>query len=522
MIKSKLFAALLAGLFVFAVGPAQSAPKAAQQKAAPKPAAAQPQPAPPPKVEPASADDTARFLAGLPLSSGSPLAALADRNWEQHVRSMDQAFASVEARQISKIRAWSWANLKSPQPNLYYLFSGPDFLYADAFFPDASTVVMVGLEPPGEVPNLQSIPRGYVPGVLGAVENSMRTLLQVTFFITNNMSHDLQVSALRGTLPVIYTFMARTGKHLRETTLVSLDDKGEEVPFSAKLPVRGAKITYTSRDDKVRTLYYFSANLANDGLKTNGLLKFLDKLGTGDAIVKSASYLLHGEEFAMARNFLLAKSVTLLQDDTGVPLQYFDTKKWDLLPYGHYVPPIPVFRYAYQQKMHDLFTKQKPGDINFAYGYHGTVEASNILVAVNRDNMDAVKKAAEEKAKAAAEKAAAEKAAAEKKAAEQPPAAPAKAEEKAQQQPTEQATKKTDKAVEKPSTVPAADKPAANAPEKPGTPAPTNAAAPSSDKPAETKTETRPADEKPAAPAEKQSDKPADKPADKSAEKPPQ
>jgi len=515
MTKFKLFAALLAGLFVFAVGPAQSAPKeTAQHKAAPKPAAAQPQPAPPPKVEPASADDTARFLAGLPLSADSPLAALADGNWQQHVRSMDQAFASVEARQISKIRAWSWANLKSPQPNLYYLFSGPDFLYADAFFPDASTVVMVGLEPPGEVPNLQSIPRGYVPGVLGAVENSMRTLLQVTFFITNNMSHDLQVSALRGTLPVIYTFMARTGKHLRETTLVSLDDKGEEVPFSAKLPVRGAKITYTGRDDKVRTLYYFSANLANDGLKTNGLLKFLDKLGTGDAIVKSASYLLHGDEFSIARNFLLAKSVTLLQDDTGVPLHYFDTNKWDLLPYGHYVPPIPVFRYAYQQKMHDLFTKQKPGEINFAYGYHGTVEASNILVAVNRDNMDAVKKAAEEKAKAAAEKAAAEKAAAEKAAAEKAAAEKAAA-EKAQQQPTEQATKKTDKAGEKPteqSAAPPADKPAANAPEKPSAPAPTNAAAPSSDKPAETKTETRPADEKPAAPAEKQSDKPAEKP----------
>lgn len=35
-----------------------------------------------------------------------------------------------------------------------YMFSGPDFLYATSFFPNASTYVLAGLEPVGEIPDL--------------------------------------------------------------------------------------------------------------------------------------------------------------------------------------------------------------------------------------------------------------------------------------------------------------------------------------------------------------------------------
>jgi hypothetical protein len=505
MTKLKLFAALLAGLLFVVGGPAQIAPahaqhapanvkvaKAKHERAAPPAKPAEKTPEKP--VAPASADDTARFLAGMSLPDNSPLAPLADRNWQQHVRSMDQAFASVDQRQLSKARAWSAVNLPSPQPTLYYLFSGPDFLYADSFFPKASTVVMVGLEPPGEVPNLLALPPRYVYGALGAIQNSMRTLLQVTFFITNNMSHDLYVSELRGTLPVLYVFMARSGKHLRETTLVSLDDEGKEIPYNAKSPVRGAKITYTAGDDgKVRTLYYFSANLANDGLKKSGLVKFMDKLGNGDSMIKSASYLLHGSEFSMARDFLLAHSATLLEDDTGIPLRYFDEKKWDLKPFGRYLPPIPVFRYAYQQKMTELFAKKKAPAIDFGYGYHWTKDASNILVAVNNDVMGEIKAKAEAEKKAAEEKAAAEKAAAEKAAAEKAAAEKAAAEKAAADKAAADKAAAEKAAAEKAAAEKAAaDKAAADkaAADKPAAPAATTAAPPTdqakpADKPAE-------------------------------------
>ena len=90
----------------------------------------------PARAQTASADDTARFLAGMPPSSASPLAPLTqDRAWQQHARYFNSAFGNVDKKQFAKIRAWSSAKLTAPSPVLFYMFSGPDFLYANAFFP---------------------------------------------------------------------------------------------------------------------------------------------------------------------------------------------------------------------------------------------------------------------------------------------------------------------------------------------------------------------------------------------------
>jgi hypothetical protein len=93
----------------------------------------------------ASADDTARFLAGMPLSANSPLAQLAsDPSAKQHAAYFDTAFGNLEKNQIARIRDWTIANLTTPQPNIFYMFGGPDFLYANAFFPSATTYVLRG------------------------------------------------------------------------------------------------------------------------------------------------------------------------------------------------------------------------------------------------------------------------------------------------------------------------------------------------------------------------------------------
>src|SRR5215472_514050 len=106
-------------------------------------------------AETATADDTARFLAGLEPSTSSPLMALTrDPSWQHHAKFLDSAFAQLEARQLSKVRTWADTNLAAPKPTMFYMFSGPDFLYADAFYGRASTYVMAALEPPGTMPDL--------------------------------------------------------------------------------------------------------------------------------------------------------------------------------------------------------------------------------------------------------------------------------------------------------------------------------------------------------------------------------
>jgi hypothetical protein len=52
--------------------------------------------------EPITADDTARFLAGLPVSSKSPLAPFtSDPVWLWHARNLNSAFAREESAQLA-------------------------------------------------------------------------------------------------------------------------------------------------------------------------------------------------------------------------------------------------------------------------------------------------------------------------------------------------------------------------------------------------------------------------------------
>jgi hypothetical protein len=375
MTSMRLVVALLTGLVAF-TAPAQSAPS---RKAAAPSAPAQSIPA-------ANPDDTAKFLAGLPVAAGSPLEPLTQTPvWKAHAQSFGSAFDSFEKRQSSKIRAWSKEQLKSPKSTLLYMFSGPDFLYADAFFPEATTYVLAGLEPVGQIPDVSAAPPGAIPSELGRLRVSLRTVLSISFFITEHMKGDLRGGRFTGTLPVIYVFLARTGHTIKDVSLVYLDPATGEVKTDdagrAKSGSQGVKFAVTDKGGRAKTVYYFSTNLANDGAKKNGLLEFATKLGDADAFVKSASYLMHGGGFTVVRDFLLDRASTIVQDDTGVPLTYFDQSKWTLEPYGNYVPPISIFSQRYQPKMRELFVKAKAPKIDFGIGYRHRPNETGLLVA---------------------------------------------------------------------------------------------------------------------------------------------
>lgn len=330
--------------------------------------------------------DTARFLAGMPPSVGSPLEALTkSAHWRSHAKAMDKAFAAVEKSTLTRVRAWSRDNVKSPQPTLLYMFGGPDFLFANAFYPDASTYLLVGLEPSGDIPDLMKMQRrGEVPG-LGNLQNSMRTLLAVSFFITKEMQETLGGSNLRGTIPILYVFLARSGMEVRDASLVMIDDDGEVKPDDkkTKTSARGVRISFAGLDGRVRTLYYFTTDLGNGGVRRGGFLKFAGKLGPADAFHKSASYLMHSENFSQIRAFVLTQASTIVQDDSGIPLRYFDRKAWDLYPFGKYHEPLEIFPGGRQSKIaREVFGKAVK--IDFGIGYRWRTGESNLLMVVRK------------------------------------------------------------------------------------------------------------------------------------------
>jgi hypothetical protein len=218
-----------------------------------------------------TADDTARFLAGLPPSPGSPLAALAnDPVWQQHARYFDSIFAREDSRTLSKVREFSHDQLAEKHDTMLYMFSGPDFLYATSFFPSASTYVLAGLEPAGDIPPLVSLGRLTVDGTLHNLETSMGSLLSYSFFITKNMKTQLHEGPVNGTLPVLLVFMARTGKTIQDVSFVSVDEHGtvqtdDALALAANAKrihgfshsgVAGVKIVFTDGSGPKQTLLF--------------------------------------------------------------------------------------------------------------------------------------------------------------------------------------------------------------------------------------------------------------------------
>ena len=369
---SKLVACVLAAVFLITCSPAVQA------------------------TERATPDDTARFLAGLSPSPGSPLNKLTKSAvWQRHAARFDTLFELRDRDSLSKIRFFATKEIPQTDRPLLYFFSGPDFLYANAFFADAATYVLSGLEPVGEIPRIEELNPRALEYTLHNTEQSLSSVLSLSFFQTNDMRRQLSVGPVFGTLPLLYVFLARAGKTISEAETIALDQegnvkqadaehKGGEIGDAPQDGERGLRIVFFDKNHSRQTLYYFSGDVSNDGLRKSGLLKFCGRLGQTNAFIKSASYLLHRDRYADLRQFILNQSTWILQDDSGIPISHFDSSIWELQPYGNYVGPIPLFRNRYQASLARLFRASDRKRIDFGVGYQWRRNNSNLLLAVKK------------------------------------------------------------------------------------------------------------------------------------------
>jgi hypothetical protein len=340
---------------------------------------------PAPYAEKATFDDTARFLAGLPIDNPSLEQVTRDPSWQNHAASFNNSWRQLETQRLSKIRSWSAAHIKDRAGfPMYYMFSGPDFLYANAFYPEASTYILSGLEPVGRIPVINDHSRR----ALGNLRQSMASSISLSFFITKNMKHQLRETALSGTLPILMVYIARAGKSIDDISLVTLDPDGKVSPLDRNAPqrgVQGAKITFHSPGKPKQTLYYFSTDVSDSGVKNSGFLKFVETFGRGDALFKAASYLPHSGNFSEVRDFILDRADYIVQDDSGIPVAYFKRDQWNFQPFGRYLGPIAIFPGRYQEKLADMYNRGQAKPIDWGMGYRWRTNESNVLLASRKD-----------------------------------------------------------------------------------------------------------------------------------------
>jgi hypothetical protein len=335
-----------------------------------------------------SHDDLARYLAGLEPVRGSALESLSiEPAWREHAEQINAAWKRLESTQLSQVREWSAIHLRAPTDTLLYFFSGPDYLYARNFFPHARIYLLAGLEAPGVLPSVASMSADDRQVGLENLRQSIRSLLRASFFITADMRKDLHGQGFLGVVPVFYVFLARSGMEIRDLKYLALREQGDVEEVVAPSPSRPAGLQIKFFDPQAsteRTLVYFSIDLSNAGLKGGAFLKFLERRGPADALIKSASYLLHTTGFTRLRDFLLEQSVTIVQDDTGIRLDDYDTEKWSVRPFGRYARPIPSFETMYQPSMARLFQEGAPEALKFRLGYGFSVDTTALLLATRR------------------------------------------------------------------------------------------------------------------------------------------
>lgn len=341
-------------------------------------------------------NDIARFLAGMEPEAGSTIGEFESL---PEAKSQQQYFAKVwpdvEKNQLVPQREWRDAELGKQEGFIFYPFSGADFLNIYTFFPDGAEYVFFGLEPPGPPPALKQLEKKDVGNSLAALQVSLRSILNYSFFQTLHMINDLKAAKLSGVAPVLLVFAARTGNTVHSVRNIRLHADGKlellDDPYSNSQTtpdprtdfVPGIRMVIQKPGSKEFTsVDYFSVDISDQGIAQKPyFLNYIKSRGTPATYLKAASYLMYNREFNGVRDFILNQSRIILQDDSGIPLQYFNKDKFDLTFYGTYTTPIPLFKARYQADLRAAYVAAKPKPLSFGIGYQFGKGMSNLMLA---------------------------------------------------------------------------------------------------------------------------------------------
>lgn len=338
-----------------------------------------------------SRNSVAQFLAGKKQSVRNEITKYQDSSvWKGYSKLIGSKWAGLEKSRISAYNLFRNKELEEINERtntLFYPFGGPDFLHAGVFFPNADIYVLIGLEKVGSLPGVQNMEGdSAMIKYFNNLKESINTVLSISFFITKDMKIDFKAMELDGILPVLLIFSVRTGHEVADIKGAKIDESGNLVTFATEQfhKTTGVEITLKDVNGRFKKLYYFSKNLVDASFKPSAsFYHFVKKLGTVTTYLKAASYLMHNDlEFSNIRNIVLSQSRYVIQDDSGIPLKFFNQKAWDLNFYGFYDKPINMFSNKLQPDLAEAYRDStKVRGLGFGIGYRHHKGKSNMMIA---------------------------------------------------------------------------------------------------------------------------------------------
>ncbi len=345
-----------------------------------------------PVVKNSKFNETALFIAGEKLPAGSELLKYTKKGfYKRYAANLDRGWNKFQNPNMKKIVKW-W-DKKAPaqySKNILYPFSGPDIMNALTFYPDAENITMFGLEEPGIIPDPFTISETELKKNLGKIEKSLRTIMVYNFFRTKGMEVNIDNSSFSGVTGIVLFFLGKNGYEVLDIQKIVLDKSSEIIKAQAKdnkidwmnppySRIPGVKISFKKNNGKVKTVRYFMLNIADSALVKHSpnFLPFIKENGPYSTIIKSASYLLHKDNkkdspahFSKIRKMILDNSNFIIQDDSGIPLKYYNDGKWNVNLHGEYIKPVSLWPHRYQKDMKEAYKKKSTGRLPFSYGYN--------------------------------------------------------------------------------------------------------------------------------------------------------
>jgi hypothetical protein len=351
-------------------------------------------PAPSPLAVDRPLDEAFAFIAGLSSGSASLVPFEAEPVWKAFSAEAETHWKAFEAAVLEPMRTWrdrDFGLARARTASLLYPFGGPDLATALALFPGATTVVLMGLEPVGNLPDLERLSPEGRAGALADLGTLAFDFLTRGYFITMDMMDLYSRRRIDGALPVIAFFLKRGGYSVAGVRRLAVDENGgwRETPYErlAERPHRpyGVRIDcFKAGETVLRTVYYFSCDIENRAFRAGSPLhRFFSGFERMTTFVKAGSYLLHWSNFSTLRDLILERSLYVLQDDTAIPYRFFRNGGWSVTLFGRYATPVKDFTNVEQPDLRAAY-EDPEGEVRpvpFHFGYRWRTQVDNLLLA---------------------------------------------------------------------------------------------------------------------------------------------
>ena len=346
-------------------------------------------------------NEAARYIAGMPQLEKNDFETLESKNvWVNYSKHVDSVWKMYDTKRLQVMQKWydeQFGKYRKQEANVFYPFSGPDWLNIYEIYPNGNKYVLAGLELVGneihpKEMNEKDLNRGFTE-----LNKGLKTLIERGYFITSYMGHDFYASKFTGVLPVIYFFLARTNCNIVDQQFIGLDKAGAEHVIATGMKdesnkdfIRGVKITFVNPSTKkLATLYYFSGDVEDKAIAAGntGYVNFVKKnFDHTQTFIKAASYLMHTPTFSTMKNLVLDKSSIILNDDSGLPLNAVNDGKWNLTYYGAFTGATRDFPYIHEKDRLTYYQNNAKtiAPIPFGTGYKWKLNESNLLFCVKK------------------------------------------------------------------------------------------------------------------------------------------